>query len=65
MLTTIVLGSKADIPKDLLNEVRKLEEIFTVDTSKLKEITDHFVNELAKGMVPPPADHADPRRHAC
>jgi hexokinase len=43
-------GSAADLPKDLLNEVRKLEEIFTVDTAKLKEITDHFVNELAKGM---------------
>lgn len=43
-------GSAADLPKDLLNEVRKLEEIFTVDTAKLKEITDHFVNELAKGL---------------
>lgn len=49
-MLTVMLGSKADIPKDLLNEVRKLEEIFTVDTSKLKEITDHFVTELAKGM---------------
>lgn len=45
-----MLGSAADLPKDLLNEVRKLEEIFTVDTAKLKEITNHFVNELAKGM---------------
>ena len=44
-----MLGSTADLPKDLLNEVRKLEEIFTVDTAKLKQITDHFVNELAKG----------------
>lgn len=43
-------GSKADIPKDLLDEVRKLEEIFTVDTQKLKQITEHFVSELAKGL---------------
>lgn len=50
MLTSDMPGSKADIPKDLLNEVRKLEETFTVDTQKLKQITDHFVGELAKGM---------------
>lgn len=49
-LTCDMPGSKADIPKDLLAEVRKLEEIFTVDTQKLKQITDHFVSELAKGM---------------
>lgn len=42
-------GSKADVPKDLLEQIRRLDEIFTVDTKKLKEITDHFVNELAKG----------------
>ena len=42
-------GSKADIPKDLLDQVRRLEELFTVPTKKLKEITDHFVSELAKG----------------
>lgn len=60
MLTHVILGSKADIPKDLLNEVRKLEEIFTVDTKKLKDITDHFVSELAKGMY-----HSAYRGHAC
>ncbi|KAL7975262.1 hexokinase [Trichoderma sp. SZMC 28014] len=49
-LTCDMPGSKADIPKDLLAEVRKLEEIFTVDTQKLKQITDHFVSELAKGL---------------
>lgn len=49
-LTCGAPGSKADFPKDLLAEVRKLEEIFTADTQKLKQITDHFVNELAKGM---------------
>ena len=43
-------GSKADIPKDLLEQIRFLEDIFTVDTKKLKHITNHFVSELAKGM---------------
>ena len=44
-------GSKADIPKNLLAQIQHLEEIFTVDTKKLKEITNHFVSELAKGML--------------
>lgn len=43
-------GSKVDIPKNLLEEVKRLEELFTVDTNKLKEITDHFVSELTKGI---------------
>lgn len=42
-------GSKADIPKDLLEQMRWLEKLFTVDTQKLKEITDHFISELDKG----------------
>ncbi|PHH70975.1 hypothetical protein CDD82_6810 [Ophiocordyceps australis] len=46
----ITIGSKADVPKDLLAEIRRLEELFTVDKAKLKEITDHFVSELAKGL---------------
>ncbi|CAM1506940.1 Fc.00g065810.m01.CDS01 [Cosmosporella sp. VM-42] len=43
-------GSFADVPKDLLGEIKRLEQLFTVDTAKLKEITDHFVDELAKGL---------------
>ncbi|KAI1843322.1 hypothetical protein JX266_010496 [Neoarthrinium moseri] len=43
-------GSMADVPKDLLQEIKKLEEQFTVDTSKLKQISDHFVTELEKGL---------------
>ncbi|KAF2088535.1 hxk, hexokinase [Saccharata proteae CBS 121410] len=43
-------GSMADIPKDLMDQIKKLEETFTVDTKKLKEITNHFMNELAKGL---------------
>lgn len=44
-------GSMADVPKNLLEEIHKLEEVFTVDAAKLKQITDHFVTELAKGLT--------------
>lgn len=40
----------ADVPKDLLDEIKKLEQLLTVDTAKLKQITKHFVSELDKGM---------------
>ncbi|KAK5725578.1 hexokinase [Elasticomyces elasticus] len=43
-------GSMADIPKDLLQEIKRLEDLFTVDTAKLKAITSHFQDELAKGL---------------
>ncbi len=39
----------ADVPKDLLQQIKRLEELFTVDTKKLKEVTEHFVKELEKG----------------
>jgi hexokinase len=42
-------GSMADVPKDLLQEIKRLEEMFTVPAEKLKEITTHFVSELMKG----------------
>lgn len=48
-LLTCSTGSMADVPKDLLQEIKRLEDLFTVDTAKLKAITDHFVSELAKG----------------
>jgi hypothetical protein len=56
----MAVGSLADAPKDLLNEIKKLEELLTIDTPKLKEITSHFVNELTKGesAVAQPADRA-------
>lgn len=40
-----------DIPKDLLEQIRYIEELFTVDATKLKAISDHFVSELAKGTI--------------
>ncbi|EGS19095.1 hexokinase-like protein [Thermochaetoides thermophila DSM 1495] len=43
-------GSDADVPKDLAKEIKYIEELFTVDTAKLKQITDHFVKELEKGL---------------
>ena len=49
-MLTIPVGSMADVPKDLLQEIKRLEELFTVDTAKLKQITDHFVKELEKGV---------------
>jgi len=57
-------GSYVDVPKDLLKQIEKLEGLFTVDTAKLKEITDHFVNELEKGEWMPTdrPDDANVRR---
>lgn len=44
-------GSMADVPKDMLAQINKLEEIFTVPKEKLKQITDRFVGELTKGLT--------------
>ena len=43
----------ADVPKSLLEQVKELEELFLVDQKRLKEVTDHFVKELEKGMSCP------------
>lgn len=43
----------ADVPKDLLEQIKEFEEIFTVDAAKLKQIVNHFVKELEKGMAVP------------
>lgn len=40
----------ADMPRDLKDQIDKLEELFVVSTAKLKEISDHFVNELERGL---------------
>ncbi|KAA8574653.1 hypothetical protein MFRU_030g00440 [Monilinia fructicola] len=44
-------GSMADVPKNYLEQIKQLEKQFTVDTQKLKQITDHFVSELTKGLT--------------
>ena len=41
----------ADVPDDLLEQIRYLEKIFTVDKAKLKEVTTQFVKELEKGKL--------------
>jgi hexokinase len=64
----MAVGSLGDAPKDLSNEIKNLEELFTIDTAKLKEITDHFVNELTKGgfLVAQPVDRPlTPHRSQC
>jgi hexokinase len=40
----------ADMPTDLKTQIDKLEEHFVITTAKLKEISDHFVSELEKGL---------------
>lgn len=42
----------ADFPKELLGEIKRLEELFTVSPAKLKTITRRFVSELGKGIAP-------------
>ncbi|RAL60383.1 hypothetical protein DID88_000159 [Monilinia fructigena] len=44
-------GSMADVPKNYLEQIKQLEKQFTVDTQKLKQITNHFVSELTKGLT--------------
>ncbi|ODH39424.1 hypothetical protein ACO22_01881 [Paracoccidioides brasiliensis] len=41
-------GSMADMPTELLDQLKTLEELFTVDQAKLKKIVDHFIKELEK-----------------
>ena len=43
------IGSMADVPANLVQQIKELERLFTVDQSKLKKITNHFVDELTKG----------------
>lgn len=40
------------LPQPLLEAVRELEEQFTVNTERLKAISDHFASELKKGAFP-------------
>lgn len=53
-MLTEPLGSMADVPKDLLEQIKELERLFTIDQPKLKEVTEHFVKELEKGKFSEP-----------
>ncbi|CAG8089637.1 unnamed protein product [Penicillium salamii] len=44
-------GSMHEVPQDLLGPIQEFEKAFTVDKSKLKEIVNHFVKELEKGLT--------------
>ncbi|KAL9621890.1 MAG: hypothetical protein Q9160_003711 [Pyrenula sp. 1 TL-2023] len=44
-------GSLADVPKNLLDEIQNIEDQFILSADKLKEITEHFVKELEKGLT--------------
>lgn len=39
-----------ELPQNLLEHIKRFEEVFTVDTAQLKKIVKHFVSELEKGM---------------
>ena len=56
-------GSMTDVPKNLLEQIKELERLFTVDQAKLKEITNHFVKELEKGLSEP-KPRGDSKRNA-
>ncbi|RAL05073.1 putative hexokinase Kxk [Aspergillus ibericus CBS 121593] len=43
-------GSMADVPQNLLQQIKDFEEQFTVDRATLKKIVDHFIKELEKGL---------------
>lgn len=42
-----------DVPKDLMKQIKDLEQQFTIDTPKLLEIVGRFRSELEKGKLPP------------
>jgi hexokinase len=48
---TDLSGGLADVQGPLSDALKKLDEAFTVPTAKLKQITDHFVNELKQGLT--------------
>ena len=50
MSLTVLPGSMADVPKSLVDAIADLEKLFIVDQEKLKQITEHFVGELQKGL---------------
>ena len=43
----------ADVPQNLVQAIEDLERLFIVDGEKLKQITDHFIGELQKGLDGP------------
>lgn len=48
-----------DVPKDLMDHIKELEKIFTIDTPLLHQIVDVFEEELKKGDDSPHLSTAD------
>ncbi|KAJ5815337.1 hexokinase [Penicillium riverlandense] len=44
-------GSMDGLPQNLLQQIKDFEDVFTVDQTKLKQVVDHFVKELEKGLT--------------
>lgn len=43
-------GSMRNLPRDLLEEIKHLDSVFSLSTEMLKKIVDNFVNELDRGL---------------
>lgn len=43
-------GTFSDVPQDILDEIKVLEEMLTVSGDTLKKIVKHFITELDKGL---------------
>ncbi|CCD23666.1 uncharacterized protein NDAI_0B06350 [Naumovozyma dairenensis CBS 421] len=43
-------GSMADVPQELLNELKTCEDIFTVSDETSRAVVKHFISELNKGL---------------
>ncbi|EEQ41446.1 Hexokinase-2 [Clavispora lusitaniae] len=43
-------GTFTDVPEELIEQLRHFEQILTVSPEKLRQITDHFIGELNKGL---------------
>lgn len=39
------------VPEDLTGDLEQYEDLFTVEAPTLKKVTDHFVEELNKGLT--------------
>ncbi|ODV87121.1 hypothetical protein CANARDRAFT_174217 [[Candida] arabinofermentans NRRL YB-2248] len=42
--------TNVEIPSELKSKYEEIEKLFTISGDKLKEITNHFINELNKGL---------------
>lgn len=43
-------GTFTDVPESWMEELKKVEDLLTVSPQKLRDITEHFISELNKGL---------------